>query len=171
VNRSASFAPNVLHFIRGDRKLRRYHAALSERLRNDPSIQLLPGLETLVPNDFGLPTLEELRALQAPLTLLGAAGSGRSLFLHRIASQWIADSARAPVLLLSLAKADRPSLPPRAILAAALHGTGLASPLGEGRVPLAARRCSSSSSQSSKSSGATIGAALSSASHSIGPRR
>ena len=125
--------PNVFQLFRGGRPLRSYRTALRDIIRQEPAIRLLPGLLDLplVPNDTS--NIIQLFARSPRVGISGAIGSGRSLLLRQVAAEWAGSERADRVLYLSLTHADTPNLSPRAVLAAAIHGTGLSAPLSDGR--------------------------------------
>jgi HEAT repeat protein len=120
-------APSVFQFLRGGGTLRRHRNTLRTRIQQEPAIQLLPKLLDLplLPNDVSGQGIATILAQHHYLTLRGEPGSGRSLALLQNAWRWVTSSDADPVLLLSLAQADIPNLPPQAILSDVLRAIGL----------------------------------------------
>lgn len=122
---------SVFQFLQRSTTLRWYRGNIHERIRNEPVMQLLPALAELpliVPETSGL-TIATLLVQHPLVALRGLPGSGRSLVMLQIARHWAAGNRPMPLLYLPLARADRPDLPPSAVLAEAFEETGLPSPL------------------------------------------
>lgn len=112
-------------FLLGNRAARRSRAALESFLAREPGLQVLPGLLDLPLGLEPLPEPAAILAAPSHLAICGPPASGRTLALLQVAARWCATGAGGPVVYLSLAADDAPSLPPRAILARAFQRAGL----------------------------------------------
>lgn len=112
-------------FLLGNRAARRSRVALEAFLAREPGLQALPGLLDLPLGLEPLPDPATILAAPSHLAICGPPASGRTLALLQVAARWCATGAGGPVVYLSLAADDAPSLPPRAILASAFQRAGL----------------------------------------------
>lgn len=112
-------------FLLGHRAAQRSRAALEAFLAREPGLQALPGLLDLPLGLEPLPDPAAIRAAPSHLAICGPPASGRTLALLQVAARWCATGAGGPVVYLSLAGDDAPSLPPRAVLASAFQRAGL----------------------------------------------
>jgi HEAT repeat protein len=120
---------NIFHTLRNSGTIRRHRRTLREQIQQEPVVQLLPTLPDLPLHlaDMANIGLSGLLTHTPFVALHGPPGSGRSLALLQLAWYGSARGQSNPVLLLSLAQADMPALPPQVILDQALAAIGITS--------------------------------------------
>lgn len=126
--------PNVLQFWRSGTRARKYHSTIYTYIQADPLIQRLPTLLTMPLYTAGVvklsaATIQDAIMRKPYLAVRGPSGSGRSLVLLQLAWHWTTSQRKEPVLPLYLQQCDKPNIPPRAVLANALHNTDLPMPI------------------------------------------
>ncbi len=126
--------PSVLPFWRSGTRARKYHSTIHEHIQADALIQRLPTLLTLPLYSAGVvklsaATIQDAITRKPYLAVRGPSGSGRSLLLLQLAWHWTTSQRKEPVLPLCLYQCDKPNVPPRAVLANALHHTDMPMPI------------------------------------------
>ncbi len=129
-------SPVSLAFFQGGRMIRRVRSDLQSHIHSEPAARLLPGLLQIPLVPAPLPDPVAILAHSGGIALCGPPASGRSLALLQIQARWADTGAGGPVIALNLTHDDAPNLSPRALVAGAIHRTGLPSTYIEGRRPM-----------------------------------
>lgn len=129
-------SPVSLAFFQGGRMIRRVRSDLQSHIHSEPAVRLLPGLLQIPLVPAPLPDPVAILAHSGGIALCGLPSSGRSLALLQIQARWADTGAGGPVIALNLTSDDAPNLSPRALVAGAIHRTGLPANYIEGHRPM-----------------------------------